>query len=895
MAGDTVILRVTGDSGGLTRAFKQADKQAVASMAKIEASVRAANTKMASSIDTSSGKIGKLKATVAENAAALSIAQREQVRLTARYGEGSVQADKAALAVRRLTAAQAFNTAELTAAEAAMARRNAGWATFAAASATASETVRSKLGAMSAGMVAAGTQMRTAGSKMTRAVSLPLGIIGALGVKTAMDYERNMHILRQATEASPAEMDKLSKLAVALGADIKLPGTSAADAAEAMLELSKAGLSIVDVMGATKGVLQLSAASNMSNADAALVAANALNAFKLKGDEALNVIDLLAAASGETNASLQDMAGGMKTGGGVFAAAGVPIKDFVTLLGLMARAGYVGDDSGTSLKSMLLKLQNPSNEAAGALDRLGLTIYDMNGRMKPTAQIVAEFSAAMADGAKVAPPTNKALAKLGLAASSAKSKIGGLNARLEEQAAAIRIAEQEHSKIIAKHGASSIQAQKSALSLQKLNRVYGETKGAIAEADSTIKGFAGAQASAASTTHTMTQEIRDGMLATIFGSDAVRAANATLLAGSKAYAHMGETVGKQGETADQAAAKNEGLAGAIDAIKSSLETLAITIIAPMLTKMAAFALGIADLVSKFSDLPEPVQKAALTLGALVAVLGPLLYIGGLLLPVFGALAAAIAFLLTPVGLIVAAIVALGVAAVLAYQRFEGFRNVVNAVAGAVVGAFKVAWADLKTIFGGITAAFHQVVADFKTIFGAAVPVVGALWDALWGGLTGAVKSVFAVLTGDIMGGVNGIIKIINSLIGAYNKLPFAPNIPKIPELGGDKKEAPPAFKRGPGTMYTDTATRTDSMITRGAPIALARGGLLLGVNRPTPLLVGEGRGKEDVLAVPHSKGGLAGLGGGVSTTNNFYGITYEEAATRAQRQEGWRMALMGRR
>ena len=70
-----------------------------------------------------------------------------------------------------------------------------------------------------------------------------------------------------------------------------------------MLELSKSGLSVNDILGATRGVLELSAAANISNARAAEIASNALNAFGLQGSEASRVANLIAAGA---NASARE-------------------------------------------------------------------------------------------------------------------------------------------------------------------------------------------------------------------------------------------------------------------------------------------------------------------------------------------------------------------------------------------------------------------------------------------------------------------------------------------------------------------------------------------------------------------------------------------------------------
>ena len=65
-------------------------------------------------------------------------------------------------------------------------------------------------------------------------VALGVGAIGAAAVNSAAKYEQSMNTLQAVSGSTGKEMDKLSKLAIKLGADVRLPGTSAQDAAEAM-------------------------------------------------------------------------------------------------------------------------------------------------------------------------------------------------------------------------------------------------------------------------------------------------------------------------------------------------------------------------------------------------------------------------------------------------------------------------------------------------------------------------------------------------------------------------------------------------------------------------------------------------------------------------------------
>lgn len=241
----------------------------------------------------------------------------------------------------------------------------------------------------------AGVGALALGGAMTAGITLPLAGIATAAVSTAVDYQASMNMLQAVTGATAAEMDALGTLAQQLGADITLPGTSAADAAIAMLELSKAGLSVTDTMGAARGVLQLSAAAQIDNATAAQITANALNSFGLAGTDAVRIADLLAASANASSGTITDTALALQQVSAVAASAGIPIEDVVTAIAEMANAGIKGSDAGTSLKTMFLALLAPTDAAKTAMAALGLSVYDASGTMKPFPQLIDEFSKAL--------------------------------------------------------------------------------------------------------------------------------------------------------------------------------------------------------------------------------------------------------------------------------------------------------------------------------------------------------------------------------------------------------------------------------------------------------------------------------------------------------------------
>lgn len=205
------------------------------------------------------------------------------------------------------------------------------------------------------------------------------GVAGVASVKMAGDFEQSLNVLASVSGATGEQMKDLAAKARELGQDASLPGVSARDAAFAMVELAKAGVSVNDTMKASKGVLSLAKAGNLEVADAATVAARALNAFGLSGDKAGQVADILAAGANASSADVGELAYALSQAGSSASRMGVSLGDTVTALGLFSNAGINGSDAGTSLKTMLQRLAAPTDEAAKTMKQLGLNFFDAQG------------------------------------------------------------------------------------------------------------------------------------------------------------------------------------------------------------------------------------------------------------------------------------------------------------------------------------------------------------------------------------------------------------------------------------------------------------------------------------------------------------------------------------
>ncbi len=213
---------------------------------------------------------------------------------------------------------------------------------------------------------------------MTVAVGVGLAAGFGVAVKAAAEFDKQMSAVAAASNANAKDLLALREAALKAGADTAF---SAKQAAEAETELAKAGLSTRDILGgALKGSLDLAAAGQLDLATAAKVSSEAMTMFGLKGSDVGHVADVLTAGANASTASVESMAESMQQAGLMAAQTGLTLEDTVGTLTAFSKAGLNGSDAGTSLKTMLQMLSNPTEKASALMDKLGIAAYDAQGK-----------------------------------------------------------------------------------------------------------------------------------------------------------------------------------------------------------------------------------------------------------------------------------------------------------------------------------------------------------------------------------------------------------------------------------------------------------------------------------------------------------------------------------
>lgn len=212
--------------------------------------------------------------------------------------------------------------------------------------------------------------------------ALAVGALAAAGLGLAISrfaaFDKAMSSVQAATMESAENMALLRDAALDAGAQTTFTASEAAGAIE---ELAKAGVSTADVLsGGLKGSLDLAAAGEVAVGEAAEIAASALTQFNLAGSDVPKVADLLAAGAGKAQGTVQDLGAALNQAGLVSSQMGLTIEETTGSLAAFASAGLTGSDAGTAFRAMLLRLANPTDEAKQAMTDLGISAYDASGQ-----------------------------------------------------------------------------------------------------------------------------------------------------------------------------------------------------------------------------------------------------------------------------------------------------------------------------------------------------------------------------------------------------------------------------------------------------------------------------------------------------------------------------------
>lgn len=239
-------------------------------------------------------------------------------------------------------------------------------------------------------------RMATAAASLRGHLSNLVGILAGGGlfmgmkelVKTGNEYQRQTNTLGAVTNANAIQMIRAGAIAHQLGSDLTLPASTAADAAEAMVDLAKAGFKANMAMAAARPALELSTGLHVAAADAAMYLGDTMDQFGLGANQAAKAADTLAATATGASGGIKDIWYAMKYAGPVANALGVSMQDTAAAIVGLGKAGIIGQTAGTTLRGAFSNLAAPTDQMADGLKTLGIQAFDSQGKFKGLTNVI---------------------------------------------------------------------------------------------------------------------------------------------------------------------------------------------------------------------------------------------------------------------------------------------------------------------------------------------------------------------------------------------------------------------------------------------------------------------------------------------------------------------------
>ena len=231
-------------------------------------------------------------------------------------------------------------------------------------------------------------------SDLTKTAATKLAGLAKSSVSVGMNFDASMSQVAATMGTTVDQIDNLTKVAKEMGSTTKFTATQAADA---LNYLALAGYDADKAAEVLPSVLNLAAAGGMDLAYASDLVTDAMASLNIEANKQ-NVDDFgnkLAMAASKANANVSQLGEAILTVGGTAANLKGGTTELTTALGLLANVGIKGAEGGTHLRNIILSLQSPTDEAAKKMQKLGLSVYDSQGKMRGLNDILSDLNSAM--------------------------------------------------------------------------------------------------------------------------------------------------------------------------------------------------------------------------------------------------------------------------------------------------------------------------------------------------------------------------------------------------------------------------------------------------------------------------------------------------------------------
>lgn len=243
---------------------------------------------------------------------------------------------------------------------------------------------------------------------VARGAAISLGVLGGVvinafreSLNVFTEFEQGLKNAEIAIGLGSDAMEDLREAAIEMGNRTQI---TASTATIALGEMAKAGFDAADSIDAAWGAVSLAIATQGDLQTSSKLIASTIRQFTLEASEAARVADIFINAIFNSPATLESLAAAMKYAGPIARQYGATLTETVIGLELLLDTGLRGEQAGTALRNMFIRLVNPTAKTAAIIDKMGLTLESVNPQivgMYNAVQTLAENNLSAADATSI--------------------------------------------------------------------------------------------------------------------------------------------------------------------------------------------------------------------------------------------------------------------------------------------------------------------------------------------------------------------------------------------------------------------------------------------------------------------------------------------------------------
>lgn len=235
---------------------------------------------------------------------------------------------------------------------------------------------------------------------MMKGMGLAYGISGigqAISsiVEQASGFDNTMKTVENILKSHDGKGDfsgrfsSMSQVIRNVGMETKFKVTEVADAAKF---LAMAGLDVETIRQAIRPIADIALVGDTDLGETADLVTNIMTAYNIKSDKMRQAADVMTNTFTMSNTTLTEIAESYKYAASLLSTGGVKFEEATAAIGVLGDAGIKGSQAGTTLRTIMANIVNPTKKQKAAWDSIGVATVDKNGNARSLLDIFMDLN-----------------------------------------------------------------------------------------------------------------------------------------------------------------------------------------------------------------------------------------------------------------------------------------------------------------------------------------------------------------------------------------------------------------------------------------------------------------------------------------------------------------------